>query len=244
MGSPIYDEMVMTENSHWWFKARKEIFISLLRRFGGSLSEMRILDVGCGCGAMALAFSALSGEVVGIESSIDAIKFCQERGVKVIKGDLSEPLPLQKESYDSVFFLDVLEHIEDDAGALASGVEMLKPGGLVLATVPAHKFLWTRRDEFHEHKRRYSKREFEKLFEKLPLEKIILSYYNTFLFFPIMVSRVGSRILGIDKMEPDVRIPMPPINYVLEKIFAFERHLLGRIQFPTGISLLALYRKK
>ena len=53
--------------------------------------------------------------------------------------------------------LDVLEHIEDDAGALAAARDALAPGGRLLLTVPAMPCLWSRHDEANCHFRRYTR---------------------------------------------------------------------------------------
>lgn len=59
--------------------------------------------------------------------------------------------------YDVVFSSNVLEHIEDDAGAVAQMVGALKPGGRVVLYVPAHERLFGPMDERCGHLRRYSK---------------------------------------------------------------------------------------
>ena len=60
--------------------------------------------------------------------------------------------------YDLIGAFDVIEHIEDDAAALASIAAKLKPGGKFVMTVPAHQWMWSAHDVVNHHKRRYSKR--------------------------------------------------------------------------------------
>ncbi|GJM26088.1 MAG: hypothetical protein DHS20C16_25030 [Phycisphaerae bacterium] len=59
---------------------------------------------------------------------------------------------------DTVLYIDVLEHIENDAAELASAVAALRPGGHVVVLSPAHQWLFTPFDEAIGHFRRYSKR--------------------------------------------------------------------------------------
>lgn len=61
--------------------------------------------------------------------------------------------------FDSVIYIDVLEHIEDDAGELKLAATHLKPGGHLIVLSPAHQFLYTPFDKAIGHFRRYSKAE-------------------------------------------------------------------------------------
>jgi SAM-dependent methyltransferase len=243
MESSLYSEMFETEENFWWFRAKREIILTLLKRYGPPGGRPSLLDLGCGCGYSVQYFST-HFETTGMDSSDDALAFCRKRGLSVLKGSLPGDLPVEGESFDAVVLSDVLEHVDEDARSVEAVAGVLRPGGLMIATVPAHRFMWTRRDDYHHHKRRYEKAEFEKLFDIPCLEKVLLSYYNTFLFPPMLLSRVMSKILGTDREGPDINQPPAFVNHLLERVFALERHFLGRVPLPAGASLVALYRKK
>jgi hypothetical protein len=70
-------------------------------------------------------------------------------------GDLVGEAP-----FDSVTYIDVLEHIEDDAGELRRAASVLKPGGHVIALSPAHPMLYSKFDTHVGHHRRYTRKTF------------------------------------------------------------------------------------
>jgi SAM-dependent methyltransferase len=61
-------------------------------------------------------------------------------------------------AFDTILYIDVLEHIEDDRGELERAARLLKPGGRIVALSPAHQWLFTPFDAAIGHYRRYSKR--------------------------------------------------------------------------------------
>lgn len=244
MKAPLYEELYRVEETYWWFRARRSIVLDLLKRYAPDKADLNIVDVGCGCGYTIYEFSKYYKNIIGVEFGKEAVKFCEKRGIEVIQGEFPSGVDLKDESFDVVLILDVLEHVHDDKGFLEKGAAILKPGGIIIVTVPAYPFLWTHRDEYHEHVRRYTKKGFRKLFNDLPLKKIAFSYFNFFLFLPITISRLLSKVLGYDKKAPDINVPPKPINSALEKMFSLEKYLLGKINLPWGVSLIAVYRKR
>jgi SAM-dependent methyltransferase len=73
-----------------------------------------------------------------------------------------ETLP-KDESFDSIVYIDVLEHIEDDAGELRQAARRLRPGGRIVVLSPAHQFLYTPFDAAIGHFRRYSRSSLRKI---------------------------------------------------------------------------------
>jgi SAM-dependent methyltransferase len=140
--------------------------------------------------------------------------------------------------FGEVDALDVIEHIEDDQGALASIDQRLKPGGKLVVTVPAHAWMWSAHDVVNHHKRRYSRRALKLLFECSPLRLDAMGYFNSLLFPLAIAERLSSRLSGKD--EADLTMPPLPLNAALEKVFAAERHLVGRVPLPPGLSLFAV----
>src|SRR5260370_39392094 len=115
----------------------------------------RILDVGCGTGTM-LTHLASCGKAAGVDIDEEAIGFCRERGLQDVRLGEAANLPFADGSFDLVTALDVVEHLDDDVGALVEMKRVLRPDGHILVTVPAHRFLWGDQDEVNMHKRRYT----------------------------------------------------------------------------------------
>jgi SAM-dependent methyltransferase len=239
----LYAEMFALEEKHWWFTARHAIIQSLLRRsVRASCDRPRIADLGCGCGKL-LSLLAADYDIIGLDGSPLAVAFCGERGVAVQLGDLGTAMPWAGNSFDAVLLLDVLEHLDDDQQAVTAAADLLRPGGTMICTVPAYPWLWTKRDERHHHRRRYTKSQFRRLFQSLSLRCELLSHFNAWLFPLAVMQRLSRRLLRTSETATDLQIPPKPVNALLRAVFASERHVLGRLPLPFGLSLIAVVRK-
>ena len=105
-------------------------------------------------------------------------------------------------------------------------------------TVPAHRWMWSAHDVVNHHKRRYSKRALRRLIQASPLRLDKLGYFNSLLFPLAVADRLASKLRGRD--DAVVELPPAPLNAALERVFAAERHLVGRLPLPTGLSLFAV----
>jgi len=133
---------------------------------------------------------------------------------------------------------DVIEHIDDDEAAVASIAQRLKPAGKFVMTVPAHQWMWSAHDAVNHHKRRYSKASLRRLIENSPLRLEALGYFNSLLFPVAVAERMASKARGKD--GGDLELPPAPLNAALKRTFAAERHLIGRVPLPPGLSLFAV----
>ncbi len=155
---------------------------------------------------------------------------------------MSAPLPelagVRDRAYDLIAALDVIEHIDDDGAALTAIAAKLKRGGKFLMTVPAHQWMWSAHDVVNHHKRRYSKASLRRLVEGSPLKLEKVGYFNSLLFPLAVAERFSSKLRGKD--GADVKLPSAPLNAALQAIFGAERHLVGRLPLPPGLSLFAV----
>ena len=246
MDEALYDEIFLLESRHWWFRSKRRIAQALLRRHLPPRAEgrLRVCDVGCGCGMMLLDLHAAGYEAVGVDDSPKALDYCRRRGALVTQGTLPDGLPLPPASVDAALLLDVLEHVEDDGASLRAVLEIVRPGGIVIATVPAYRFLWTRRDEFHHHKRRYSRSGFRATLSAHPQGQVaLLSFMNSVLFPMALAQRLLRRVWP-EKKAATLGLPPRPINWALETAFACERFPLAwGARLPWGLSLVGVVRK-
>jgi SAM-dependent methyltransferase len=238
MDRAVFDRMAELDSRHWWFVARRRILSELIEREVPLPADARILEIGCGTGHN---FEMLGrfGRVEAIEVDDEARALSSSRlGREVGSSPLPELPGIADGSYHLIALLDVLEHIEEDRASLASIRRKLAPNGRVLLTVPANQWMWSAHDAAHHHHRRYSKAGLRHVIEEAGLKVETLSYFNS-LLFPVAAA---ARIVGkaTKKTESDDAMPSAPVNAVLEKIFGFERHLVGRVPLPAGVSLVAI----
>jgi SAM-dependent methyltransferase len=244
----FYAEYFAIEDKHWWFVGRRRVLLRVLDRFvGKSEGRAKILDVGCGTGAM-LPYLSRYGDVQGADADEEAVRFCRLRFSGNITRLTDPSLPFVDESFDVVTMFDVLEHINEDVRALGEVHRILRPGGIFVATVPAYGFLWGAQDVISHHKRRYLAGELKSRLEISKLHVMKLSYFNSLLFPLIAAIRILRRPevrgRGPSELKSDFTMTRPgPMNEVLARLFSLESVLINKIDFPFGVSILAVAKK-
>lgn len=234
----VYEQMAELDQRHWWYRARREVIAALIRRLAPPPADGRILEVGCGTGHN-LAMLGRFGAVDAVELDEQARVLAEQRlGRPVHNAPLPELAGIADAAYDLIGAFDVIEHIDDDDAALATIAAKLKPGGKLVMTVPAHPWMWSAHDVVNHHKRRYSKRALRRLVEGSPLRLEAIGYFNSLLFPVAIAERTASKLRG--KQDSDLTLPPKPLNLALERTFAAERHVIGRLPLPPGLSLFAV----
>lgn len=247
MDQRFYEQYYELEDQHWWFRGRRRIFIALLdRELGTRATGRRVLDVGCGTGAM-LGHLARYGEVDGVEMSAEAVGLCGRRGQTRVTQATGHELPFPDASFDLVTALDVIEHIEDDRSAVEEMVRVLRPGGYLLLAVPAFRFLWGPQDDISHHFRRYRARELERRATEAGLVPRRVSYFNMVLFPAIATIRLlrFNRMANADRHRSDFELNRSSgmLNSALARLFGLESYLVARRKLPFGVSVLCLATK-
>jgi len=242
MERQVYDNMRTIEREHWWFVARRSILSDQISRLSIG-PDARILEVGCGTGGNIPMLQAF-GDVVGIEPDDLSRDYAQSAtGSQVLSGLLPAGLPAFDTRFDLIAALDVLEHVDADAASVEALGGLLKPGGKMLTTVPAHPWMWSRHDVAHHHKRRYRKADYESLFRTAGLRILKTSYFNTVLFPAIASVRAAQRLTRNEGAGDDA-MPSPAVNSVLAALFGAERELLRSFNLPVGVSILLIAERQ
>lgn len=234
----VYDRMAAHDSTHWWYRARRDILSRYLTRYGNLPKHARILEIGCGTGHNLPMLGAF-GHIDAIEIDPAARDIASARlGKPVGEAPLPELTGVDRGAYDLIAVLDVVEHIDDDVAALRAMAGCLRPGGKILITVPAHQWMWSAHDVVNHHHRRYSKKTLAAAIERAGLTHNGLRWFNSLLFPAAVAARIAGRLTGKD--DSDDSPPAKPLNAAFEKIFALERHLVGRIPLPPGLSIITL----
>ena len=181
----IYQKMAHEQETHWWFKARREIISSVVATMGLTKNS-RILEIGCGPGG-SLKMLEKFGRIEAVEKDDFSRAYAQySTGVKVVKGSLPDDIANIEKKFDLVCLFDVPEHIEQDIQALAAVRKLLKDNGCALITVPAYQWLYGQHDKCHHHFRRYSKLALLEKSKYAILFTKRIGYFNC-LLFPFLV---------------------------------------------------------
>jgi SAM-dependent methyltransferase len=250
----LHQLMHEVERTHWWFTARRRILVELLAACVPARPDALIVDIGCGTGGNLAALSDRYA-CLGIDASPDAIGLaCQSHpAIPFVRGELPDRLPSELSEAAAVIATDVLEHVEQDADAMASIVERIPDRGVVLLTVPADMALWSAHDVAHGHYRRYTRESLARLWSGLPVETLLLSYFNARLYPVIRALRTIGRWRGKAWGQAGTDLSMPPalLNRFLASVFAGEsRVLVETLQgqrkqgYNNGVSLVAILRKR
>jgi len=238
------------ELRHWWFVARRRILRGLLSQLVPACPETVVVDVGCGTGGNIGALSD-TYTCVGIDPSAEAIALARSRFPKVhfLCGRAPHDLGDWAARANVVLATDVLEHVPEDAAMLAELVGAASSGTYFLLTVPADMALWSPHDESHGHYRRYDLAGFAKLWQDLPVRRLLVSYFNTRLYPIVRLIRLlnGWRGKASGDAGTDLRIPSSLTNRLLDRVFSGELQRLtdlfhGRRRqgYRYGVSLIAI----
>jgi SAM-dependent methyltransferase len=145
----------------------------------------RVLEVGCGISTMSRRLVEVAESVVAIEPNLACAAVARQAlgshprfALRVCHLEECDPVELASHRFDTVFCVNVLEHIEDDVAALRTFADAIVPGGRVLIFVPAVEAAYGPLDAALGHHRRYSKRSLAKAFNDAGLELLTLRYTN------------------------------------------------------------------
>lgn len=235
------------EDTYWWFVGRRRLVRDLIARFAPEEPRL-ILDAGCGTGGT-LAHLQGMGELWGCDVAPEALKECRGRGFENIRHSPVETLDFPDERFDVVISCDVLEHIEGDRQAMAEMVRVLKPGGICVLTVPAHRWLWSEHDEALDHLRRYEAAGLRDLIEAAGLQIELYSKAVAIAMPAILASVAYRRIVHLlsgphDGPKQTALFKLPgPLNAALIGLLDIEAWLMRYVPLPVGASLVAVARK-
>ena len=196
-----------------------------------------MLDVGAGIGTFSEQI-ADGREVVALEPDPAFVpqlrhRFAGNPNVEVVAGDVVAMTPAGlPELFDAILCFNVLEHIADDAATLRRLRELLKPGGSLLALVPAHPVAFGSIDAALGHERRYSEQVLARRLADAGFELARLRHVN-----PVGALGwfVAARILRTRQ------IPSGALR-LFDRLIPLLR-ALDRLPVPFGLSLWTVARR-
>jgi len=112
---------------------RRRAFLLEHVRAGG-----HVLDLGCGEGDFAAAAAAAGADVLGVDVAAEAIRRARARHPALRFERVDDALPADDATFDLVWCSEVLEHVLDTARLLSEARRVLRTGGVLAVTTPAH----------------------------------------------------------------------------------------------------------
>ena len=240
MRKDFYKDLYKKEESHWWHKSKRR-FVRWLITTHTTKNNLTILDVGCGTGKNMEELSQF-GNVWGVDVADEALSFCKKRGLINIKKGEAEHLPFNKESFDVVCVLDVLEHV-DDKLTVKEIKKVLRNEGFIIVTVPAYDWLWSKWDEMLGHKRRYTKRQLGDVLKKEGFIIKKITYIHSLLVIPLYIFRKLKQ-LSSKPYSSDFKEGNRIINSIFLYISELEQKWINCSDMPFGTSVLCIAQKK
>ena len=153
-------------------------------------------------------------------------------------------MPFDEACFDLAVSLDVIEHLEDDLGALRELRRVVAPGGALLVTVPAYQWLWSGHDEINHHHRRYNRRTLLAAAERRRLAHAEL--YDLLQLAPAPGRDPAARARAPQAHQVEPRpVGAPRAAELAARAAAqkLEASVIGRGgPIPAGLSLLAVFR--
>lgn len=207
-----------------------------------------VLDVGCGASGLVAWLNEAGVDARGVDTSEATIRvarqFFANRGLdpeRVFVGDTAD-LVAAGEQVDVVTCMDCLEHVEDDQTLFDELVQLVRPGGLLIITVPALMALYGERDVQMGHFRRYERAELAALAERPDLEVTTLRFWNVLGIAPTWISeKVLKR-----RVNEGFRFGKPTLRKRLMRtvLTTWFGQVENRIVPPIGMTLLLVARRR
>jgi SAM-dependent methyltransferase len=259
MRHDLYEDLYLKEQDYWWHVGKRAIVYALLDKYlpPGDPATRRALDLGCGTGRN-LDSLARYARPTGHDSSAEALAFCRRRGhQRLVQATI---LPFADNSFDIVTALDVIEHLDDDLAVLRDLYRVVRPGGLLIISVPAYRALWSYWDQILGHRRRYTTGGMRRVVRRAGWRVRKVSYSNMAILLPTVAMRLVKSVrhrksqvampasdspeeMGAGGPETDF-VPVPDwLNRVMIGYYQGESRALRGVDLPFGLSVVCVAQK-
>ncbi len=240
-------QLIDAARSHWWYRGRERVVRAVAHPLARLGPEALVIDVGSGGGGPARGVFP-HARIVAVDLSVQALKAYTGADGGVVADALH--LPCRTGQPAAICAFDVLEHLPDDRQALRAWWEMLPPGGWLVLTVPAYRWLWSAHDRVNGHYRRYQAHHLRRLLATSGFRAVRMTYFNTVLLPGVAAVRWAQRLLGREaaqirdgELDFGYRIPRW-MERMCEASFSLESRWVRWADLPAGVSICAVARRR
>jgi SAM-dependent methyltransferase len=240
-----HDFLDAVQDRSFWFRSRNRLIQGLVRRHFRDARD--VLEIGCGSGFVLAGLRAAlpNARLVGSEAYSSGLSYAAQRvspPCEFLQMDACA-LPYS-EAFDLIGAFDVLEHLDDDAAAVAEIARALRPGGGLLVTVPQHRWLWSQVDDISHHRRRYPRGGIAQLLRAQGLEVLRETSFMCLLLPLMLAQRLGPGRRRSYNAKAEFALPAA-VQRGLEAVLGIERELIfSGIRLPIGGSQVVVARKR
>lgn len=227
---------------HPWWRARAELALAVFQQ-AAVHPPATILDVGCGWDVTLGVFEGAGYRVTGLDVSRRILELIDNPQRHLIEADLCQDPPATDLRYDGILILDVLEHLDNDRGALSRVAQLARPGATIVASVPALHSLFSEFDDIQGHRRRYVPETLRAAFAGTGFALRSIFWWGAWMVPVLRWTRQRSdpkRGSKPGRYSEYLRIPPWPAPLVMRLLFAREKKLALQQRLRTGTSLFAV----
>lgn len=220
---------------HFWIKGRFRALQNNLHKLRSK--KLSFLEIGCGSGTVIKQIEKFTDHSIdGCDLNMFALSKIDNIKGKLYCLNIFEKPEELRENYDGVIYLDVIEHIENDAIFIETGTFYTCKDGYIVINVPALNLLFSKYDIQAGHKRRYTKKMIYALFEKTGIEPISVNYWGLSLLPIALIRKFMLNFISKEKIiSTGFQPPSSFLNSLFDKILAIENMLLPNPIIGTSI---------
>lgn len=238
-----YRTMYDVEDTLWWYRGMEAITRAVLEKYYPRGGSLRILDAGCGTGAV-IHYLQDYGQPTGVDLVHYALHLARQRGQERLACASVTELPFGTAGFDLVTSIDVLTMLDKglDETALREFNRVLVPGGRLVLRLAAYDKLRGAHDREWRVQHRYTASEVRTRLKQNGFQVELTSYANMWLFAPAALKRWAERFFP-SQQKSDLSLKAGALNGVLAAILGSESRWVVGPGLPIGLSLVAVGRK-